>query len=313
MQQVATSYKLTIRNQHPIVRWITRHAAYLLHRYAVHSDGQTSLQRRWGKDHKAPLCEMAETVQYMIPTLSSQPKLEPRFFKGIWLGRDTMTGESIIGTPGKIIWVRTIRRQIYPDKYDGQLLDTINVHPWTSPTPTQAIHPALLTPANPNVSTYAIGTQTVPKTTASEGTQTQQPATIPLALPIGQQQQGTAASPTSNLQLAMSPLATSPAAAPTRAALPMPQDTTTRPQATKRTAEEATGEAESKQQRTQETTTAAQRTAEPPTQKMRIQAVTVTTKKGDKITTTSSEDEDKMEATNPNVFTFLDYESKPLQ
>ena len=224
-----------------------------------------------------------------------------------------MTGESIIGTPGKIIWVRTIRRQIYPDKYDGQLLDTINVHPWTSPTPTQAIHPALLTPANPNVSTYAIGTQTVPKTTASEGTQTQQPATIPLALPIGQQQQGTAASPTSNLQLAMSPLATSPAAAPTRAALPMPQDTTTRPQATKRTAEEATGEAESKQQRTQETTTAAQRTAEPPTQKMRIQAVTVTTKKGDKITTTSCEDEDKMEATNPNVFTFLDYESKPLQ
>jgi hypothetical protein len=172
MQQVTTSYKLTIRNQHPIVRWITRHAAYLLHRYAVHSDGQTSLQRRWGKDHKAPLCEMAETVQYMIPTLSSQPKLEPRFFKGIWLGRDTMTGESIIGTPGKIIWVRTIRRQIYPDKYDGQLLDTINVHPWTSPTPTQAIHPALLTPANPNVSTYAIGTQTVPKTTASEGTQT---------------------------------------------------------------------------------------------------------------------------------------------
>ena len=313
MQQVTTSYKLTIRNQHPIVRWITRHAAYLLHRYAVHSDGQTSLQRRWGKDHKASLCEMAETVQYMIPTLSSQPKLEPRFFKGIWLGRDTMTGESIIGTPGKIIWVRTIRRQIYPDKYDGQLLDTINVHPWTSPTPTQAIHPALLTPANPNVSTYAIGTQTVPKTTASEGTQTQQPATIPLALPIGQQQQGTAAaSPTSNLQLAMSPLATSPAAAPTRAALPMPQDTTTRPQATKRTAEEATGEAESKQQRTQETT-AAQRAAEPPTQKMRIQAVTVTTKKGDKITTTSCEDEDKMEATNPNVFTFLDYESKPLQ
>ena len=108
-----------------------RHAAYLLNRYAVHSDCQTSFQRRWGEDHKAPLCEMAETVRYMIPTLRAQPKLEPRFFKEIWLGRDTMTGEPFIGIPGKIIRVRTIRRQICPDKYDGQLLDTLNVHPQT--------------------------------------------------------------------------------------------------------------------------------------------------------------------------------------
>ena len=131
IQQVTTSYKLTISNQHPIVPWMIRHAAYLLNRFAVHSDGQTSFQRRWGEDHKAPLCEMAETVRYMIPTLRTQPKLEPRFFKGIWLGRGTMTGEPFIGIPGKIIRVRTIRRQICPDKYDGQLLDTLNFHPQT--------------------------------------------------------------------------------------------------------------------------------------------------------------------------------------
>ena len=96
----------------------------------MHNDGQTSYQRRWQKDHRAPLCEMAETVQYMIPTTKAQPKMEPRFFKGIWLGRDTMTGESIVGIPGKVIKARTIRRQIMPDKYDKQLLDTINVYPW---------------------------------------------------------------------------------------------------------------------------------------------------------------------------------------
>lgn len=99
--------------------------------------------------------------------------MEPRFFKGIWLGRDTMTGESIIGIPGKIIRVRAIRRQIEPDKYDRQLLDTINVYPWNSPTPPTAISPQLLLPANPQASSYAIGTQTgIPMEETS--TQTQQ-------------------------------------------------------------------------------------------------------------------------------------------
>ena len=90
VQQVTTSYNLTLSVQHPVMPWIVRHAAWLLNRYAMHNDGQTSYQRRWQKDHKAPLCEMAETVQYMIPTTKAQPKMEPRFFKGIWLGRDTI-------------------------------------------------------------------------------------------------------------------------------------------------------------------------------------------------------------------------------
>ena len=30
-----------------------------------------------------------ETVQYMLPTVKQFPKLEPRFYNGIWLGKDT--------------------------------------------------------------------------------------------------------------------------------------------------------------------------------------------------------------------------------
>ena len=89
LQQVTTKYNLKLSVQHPILPWIVRHAAWLLNRYAIHNDGQTSYQRRWQKDHKAPLCEMAETIQYMISTARTLPKMEPRFFKGIWLGRDS--------------------------------------------------------------------------------------------------------------------------------------------------------------------------------------------------------------------------------
>ena len=121
---------------HPIMPWVIRHAAYLLNRYAIHNDGKTSYFRRWNKEHKTPLCELGETIQYMIPLYKRMPKLESRFYIGICLGKDTMTSGSIIGIQGNIIRTRTIRRQIEPDKYDRQLMDIINAPPWTPNPPT---------------------------------------------------------------------------------------------------------------------------------------------------------------------------------
>ena len=213
VQQVTTSYNLTLSVQHPIMPWIVRHATWLLNRYATHNDGQTSYQRRWQKDHKAPLCEMAETVQYMIPTTKAQPKMEPRFFKGIWLGRDAMTGESIVGIPGKVIRARTIRRQIMPDKYDKQLLDTINVYPWNLPTTPMAIPPQLLLPADNTASRQAFGTQadiTVEDTSAQTVQET------PLALPARAMHHQPM-----DMTMATSPLATSPTTM-ARPPLPIP-------------------------------------------------------------------------------------------
>ena len=68
--------------------------------------------RRWHKEHKTPLCEFGETIQYMVAHHKKMPKLESRFYKGIWLGKDTMTSESIVGIAGKIIRTRTINWQL---------------------------------------------------------------------------------------------------------------------------------------------------------------------------------------------------------
>ena len=203
--------------------------------------------------------------------------MEPRFFKGIWLGRDTMTGESIVGIPGKVIKARTIRRQIMPDKYDKQLLDTINVYPWNLSTPTMAIPPQLLLPADNTASRQAIGTQadiTVEDTSAQTIQET------PLALPARAMHHQPM-----DTTMATSPLATSPTTV-ARPPLPIPP-------ASKRQHEAPTGEAQSKQSRTAQSSTAANQgqDEEQPKAKMRIQAVTITTKKGDKITTASCEDE----------------------
>ena len=107
-------------------------------------------------------------------------------------------------------------------------------------------------------------------------TQTQQAGT-PLALPA----------PTDST-MATAPLATSPTNI-TRPALPLPQG--------KRPYEEPTGQAEPKQSRTAQSSAAVSRGQhdEQPHSKMRIQAVTITTKKGDTITTASCEDEQEAE------------------
>ena len=70
--QLQQNYDRTITSKHPIVPWLVRHTAYLLNRYATHADGNTSYFRRWNKDHRSPLCEFGETVQYLWPTVKQR-------------------------------------------------------------------------------------------------------------------------------------------------------------------------------------------------------------------------------------------------
>ena len=274
--QLRSNYKLNnISINHPIMPWVIRHAAYLLNRYAIHNDGKTSYFRRWNKEHKTPLCEFGETIQYMIPHYKRMPKLESRFYKGIWLGKDTMTSESVIGIQGKIIRTRTIRRQIEPDKYDRQLMDIINAPPWTPVTPTEVLQPTMLIPANPasTKEQTTTETQTVEDTPQSSA----------------QQQQQTDTSTTDQRDTIVDlPMATAPVSPTRRQALPMPK---------RQQPDEIIQGSEPKQQRTSEQHQALQRpqTQEPPTTRQRINAVTVTTKRGETITTTSCEDEQEAE------------------
>ena len=140
--QLQQNYGGTITSKHPIVPWLVRHTAYLLNRYATHSDGNTSYFRRWNKDHRAPLCEFGETVQYLLTTIEQLPKMEQHFFKAIWLGRDTATGEALLGIGSKVARARTIRCMPKPDKYeyDKQMFDIISRtgHTMTTPPTSQA-------------------------------------------------------------------------------------------------------------------------------------------------------------------------------
>ena len=271
--QVEKNYNVIIGARHPITPWIVRHAARLLNRYAVHSDSMTSYSRRWHKEHRTPLCEFGETVQYMIQDVRLQGKLEQRFFTGIWLGKDTHTNESVLGIPGKIIKARTVRRQIAPEKYNKQLLDTINVYPW-NPTKGTVAAPTFMplpsTPGTTSAQAAERSTQTIEAEEALDAPTPHAPQSLSIPTTIRQ-------------AITDLPLATSPTSYHSRQALPTPE---------KRSQDDTIAEGSTAKQARTATETTRERpgTEEPSPTRRRVNNITVKTAKGGTITTASSED-----------------------
>ena len=272
--QLQNNYDIRLTSKNPIVAWMVRHTAYLLNRYAIHSDGNTSFFRRWHKEHKTPLCEFGETVLYMLPNSTVIPKMEQRFMPGIWLGKDTTSNENLIGITNKVVRARTIRRLPAPEKYNKQLMDVINrspTLPYTTGGPYVSrpplVYKPLRRPAAAETDTQTFGSDTA-----------QQPQ-----LQAQQPTASTGASP--RCAIADSPMATAPTSCHTRPSLPSP----------KRTVSDEVAEGSlPKQHRTAEAATGPARpdtAQEPPTSKLRITKVTIQTKKGVEIDVTEEQTE----------------------
>ena len=257
--QLNNNYKLNITNiNHP---WqLIRHAAYLLNRYAIHNDGNTSYFRRWNKEHKTPLLKFGEAVHYMVPH-------QTRF-----LGKDTMTSESIIGIQGKIIRTRTIGRQIEPDKDDGQLMGIINVPPWTPATPTEVLQPTMLVSAAKSTSTR--------ERTITETHRTEDTTQTGLQSRYQQPQQTATTTPAQRETIVASPKATAPVNPSRRQPLPLPK---------RQQPEEIMQGSDPKQQRIAERQQPLQRPQDEQTPATRM------TRRGETMTATSCEDEQEAE------------------
>ena len=267
--QIENNYGIHLSTTHPIMPWLVKHAAYLLNRYSVHSDGNTSYYRRWNKEHKTPICEFGETVLYMMPTAKHRHKMEARFFQAIWLGKDTSTNENILGISGQIVKART--RQTKPDKYNKQMMDVIGSTPMTTPTPTSFV----VLPKKHKVSSR--------QATATAETQTQQAPELPV--PKASRHMATPA-------ITDVPMATPPTSYHRIAPLPAPTT------AKWDVADDIAEGSSAKQQKTTQQQTAAQRpeaTQEPDKTRLRVSAVTVTTKRGDKVKAVSNEDQQEVE------------------
>ena len=111
------------------------------------------------------------------------PKLTPVWELGLWLGRDTLANEVLVGAPTGVKLVRSIRRLVSSEKYSKTLFGTVKGTPWSlrgdglfQPlTVTQT--PAQAGAATPPASTAPLP----PHQQATSETQTEQQPPLPTA------------------------------------------------------------------------------------------------------------------------------------
>ena len=179
-------------------------------------------------------------------------------FQAIWLGKDTSTNENVLSISGHIVKARTIRRQTKPDKYNKQMMDIIDSTPMTTPTPTSFV----VLPTKHTDSSRQAAAQQRHRQSKHRNFQFRKQANTWLPRQ----------SPTFRWQHRQRH---------TRRA-PLPAPTTTK----RDVADDIAEGSSAKQQKTTQQQTAAQRpeaTQEPDKTRLRVSAVTVTTKRGDKV------------------------------
>ena len=99
-----------IRLTHKLMHWILLYSVFLLNRFAIHDDGQTSYYRRWGKNYTGGLCCFGENVLFK-PNRPPADKLGPKFEGGMYIGRCPETNECFVcNSSGRVLKTRTIRR-----------------------------------------------------------------------------------------------------------------------------------------------------------------------------------------------------------
>ena len=101
-----------LANDHPVMAWLVEHAAYMLNRCQLGTDGRTAYGRLHGKESTARLCEFGERILWFVPK-KHRAKLDARWRYGIFLGRASNCDQNYVGlADGSIVSARAIVRLV---------------------------------------------------------------------------------------------------------------------------------------------------------------------------------------------------------
>ena len=110
--QEHTKYRPSADNA--LMRWIVRHAAWLIPRFRG-SEIQSPFYRAMGGPYRGKLVEFGETVLAHLPEVGKgsgnpAPKLADRWKSGVWLGKSDLTDEHLERTDDGVVYARSVRR-----------------------------------------------------------------------------------------------------------------------------------------------------------------------------------------------------------
>ena len=121
----------TIGLDSSVLKWLVRHAAWMLTTSHVGSDGMTAHQRIRGKPFNQQIAAFGEQILFKPhKTAGPQQKLAVNWMDG-WLGFNTRTGEHIVSNNAAVVTCRSIRRRNKEERWNREMLLGILGNPWS--------------------------------------------------------------------------------------------------------------------------------------------------------------------------------------
>ena len=115
---------------HNIVPWLCRWIAFLWARYHIKHDRMTAFKIVTGREYTSPIVQFGEVVMGKVPNVKAIAKSQPRWFKGVFVGRTETDDSAVLLTEAGAFSVRSIRRLPSPDQHDVEYLDSACGLPW---------------------------------------------------------------------------------------------------------------------------------------------------------------------------------------
>ena len=113
-------------NDHPVMAWLVEHAAYMLNRCKLDTDGRTAYGRLHGGESTARLCEVSERILWFVPK-TNKAKLDARWRYGTFLKRAANCYKIYIGlADGSIVAARAIVRLMPSLRWSMKKIGLIN-------------------------------------------------------------------------------------------------------------------------------------------------------------------------------------------
>ena len=110
---------------HPVMEWIVEHAAFLINRYVLGTDGRTAYGRLHGREVKERIAEFGEKIMWYVPK-RRRVKLDVRWRYGTFLGRALHCDQNYIGLhDGTVTCARAIVRVVPTSRWDFDRIQRI--------------------------------------------------------------------------------------------------------------------------------------------------------------------------------------------
>ena len=124
-----TNINARLPAEHPVMAWLVEHAAYLLNRCVLGTDGRTAWGRLHGKEATERICQFGEKVLWYVPK-KQRAKLDVRWRHGVFLGRSMNSDQNYIGlSDGSVTCARAMVRMVHRKRWDTDKIGNITALP----------------------------------------------------------------------------------------------------------------------------------------------------------------------------------------